>query len=619
MPRPKSAGLKTMVDVELEGIQRTQLEQAVAGDLARRGPGLPGTVVDKPKPEELTVLWRWLQKRHGTWAGAYWAECRALYAGGPRLLEDKDVMARLFPRHMEEESSVYDERRKRAHYFPYPGSIIDHLLAGLGTDPLRVTFGDVDKDGDAPPEAESDWWQRFVADVTAESEEEGDDDEIDEEAGCSMSQFCVEVIREAMQAGGSCWILCDLPRLEEDDIEPDSALDVPEVDPYLCVVPAEQVVDWAVDDHGKLIWALILVERDVRASLSEDTVKRCVYTLWTRTDWVRYIVELTPNKPMPLDMPIPPSDYGEHDFGKVPLEHFVLPEGLRAMDKLHSLAKEHFNKRCATAWAEYKSLFPVFYEFLAPEDKGGLPVAEAQTDPDRAIRDVRGQGYTLVRGSEDRAEYVGPPPEVFKEGRESCNDIMREMHRVMHSMALSVDEGSAAIRRSGESKEQDGLVIKTILNALGKLIRKLVRKLLALVSIARGKPVPEKRVAGLENFDVTGIADRIAQAVELFAGVPIKSPTFAQLYLADLYLAALGQNATDEQRAKVTEEVRTSVTGEDLLAAGGMMTNVAPPIPPGGGDEDEGEDIGEEDDEPPAPKPKAKAAAGGTRRMIGSM
>ena len=82
---------------------------------------------------------------------------------------DKKVFERLFPSTKFEPTNLYAERKARAFYFPYAGTIIDSLIAGLSSDPLRVAFGKVDPETGVLEPDENEWWQDFVEDVTAEA------------------------------------------------------------------------------------------------------------------------------------------------------------------------------------------------------------------------------------------------------------------------------------------------------------------------------------------------------------------------------------------------------------------------------------------------------------------
>lgn len=582
--------MRTQVDYELEGLPRgAELDRGIAAHaLASNRMAQPATYDGSEQVVTAGALtWGDFQQRHPEWDGAYWAECRALYGGGKRLFGDSRVFEALFPKHLHEAPQVYEQRKKRAHYFAYAGSIIDHLLAGLGTDPLTISFAEIDDKGKATSPPGTEWWANWVLDVTdeAESSDDGkktDDSEpgdAEDEGGRSMHTFLVDALRESLQTQ-TAWVLADLPNTDDGIATP--AGDRDGKDPYLCIVPAEQVIDWEEDDRGQLTWAIVMTTKQMRPTPRDKRGKLLfTYVVWDIEQWTRYDILVDPDRPPAKETVIAPAAEGRHGFGRVPIERLKLTDGMYAMGKMHSLAREHFNKRCAMSWAEYKSLHSVLYEFLAPEDMGGLPTATAQQDPGRAVNQVRGQGYTQVRGDKDRAEYVGPPVEAFTAARESCNDIMREMHRVMFSMALSADMDSAALQRSGESKQSDKSTTEVLLDAFGSILMRFTRRLLMLAGLGRGESVPKAAITGLQSFDVEGTADAIDEAVTLMNGVPILSPTFKEIYLARLYGRAIG-DATQEQLEKFRDEIREGIAAEqDAMQAGmqetpGGMVNGGP-------------------------------------------
>lgn len=605
----------TLDAIDMEGVARSNAAVGIVGQMqdaraGTRGGGTYGLARARAQAAQKIapappVPWEMLQCRHGEWLGSYWAECRALYAGGRRLLANPELMKVLFPQNLHEDKSVYDQRVKRAHYYPYAGSIIDSLLAGLGSDPLRVTFGETDpKTGELDPAPDSEWWTKFISDVSDEAEDI-DESSDDIAGGMPMHHFMVEVLRECMQTRFA-WVRCDMPKAPDED-QVTSQLDAEQANaPYLCLVPAEQVIDWEFKSDGKTLAYVITLEKTTpRASIlvKRGKVEHHVYTLWTESDWARYEIDIDPAQPPANAFEVPPTDSGAHGFECVPFDRVELPEGLWAMGKLHSLAREHFNKRCAMSWAEYKALFSVLYEFLDDNMSGGgdLPTVD---DPNRATTQLRSQGYSQLRRANDKAEFIGPDVSSFVQARESCNDAMREMHRVMFSMALSANMDKAALSRSGDSKEQDSVSTAVVLSALGQLARRIVRTLLSLVARGRGEEVPPAIVQGLEHFDTSGVSQAIADAVAVFTGVPIaKSKTAYTLFLTNLLRKILGDSVTDDQVAAIRQELEEAHDADTEMQQMMQEAALTPPTDPAAG----GDDDGENDDEPKPTAPRVGA------------
>ena len=80
-----------------------------------------------------------LRQHNPDYDAEFWHRCKALYAGGKKLLGDHMIMKEIFPKHREEHDEVYAERKKRAFYVPYAGEIIDHIVAALIAQPITMT------------------------------------------------------------------------------------------------------------------------------------------------------------------------------------------------------------------------------------------------------------------------------------------------------------------------------------------------------------------------------------------------------------------------------------------------------------------------------------------------
>lgn len=622
---PPENPFQTMTDRELQHLATGNLMDAHR--VLQAGVGLvPEGTLEDDKPAGSIPL-RLLCERHSEYDAEVWADCDALYKGGKALLRNPTVMQRLFPPHNAEAPQIYAERCKRAFYLNYSGTIINSLIAGLSSDPVRLAVAGVAAD-DGPEAAKVDqWWTDWAEEVTAPG--------ADLEHRKSLHAFTCDAIRHASVKQG-CWVLADLPRVaptDADAVTDRATQDALKLrDPYLCLLDNEAVIDWDTDDDGTIAWAIVWGVERRRADPSRDAGStRGLYvhtwTVWNRTGWTMYRLEVDPNKMPHPNTPVPKVDNGPHPFtGRVPLIRLKLPDGLWSMGKLESAAREHFNKRNAVAWAEFKSLFAVLYEFMGPESPAAkVPVPEAQRDPKRAVNQVRGVAHTQRRGAGDDARYIGPDVAPFKEARESCLELMREMHRLTHTLASSANTDSAALQRSGESKKDDRTDTQVVLEAFGMYGRALVASILDLVAIGRGEEEHGLDAIGFEAFDISAVADRIAEAVQLFAGVPILSATFKRVYLERLYQVALGDDADQEMLDKIHEELQSAVTQEDIelgMAPGSGLpgTPAAPEIDPNAdpeADDEEADDEEQDDeDEPPARAPRTSAKPQPGRRSI---
>lgn len=607
---PPAAALMTMTDRELSG---GNLLDGYNAHAQAQGIGVPaGTVPMEGDAPEGAIPLKLLTETHPEYMGEFWADCEALYKGGVHLLRNDKAMTRLFPSHNAELPAIYEERKRRAFYINYAGTIIDGLVAGLESDPLRLGVAGADKESKATVPT---WWSEWSEEVTAKG--------ADLESRHTMHGFVVAAIQAAFVKQSS-WILVDLPAVAREVAETVDSLAAQDElglrDPYLCLLQADRVIDWETDDDGRLEWATVWDCTRRRAEPGKARgVYRHTWVIWDADGWKKYQLDVDPAKPPSHETMVPIVGFGEHPFEGVPLIRFKLPDGLWAMGKLESLAREHLNKRAASAWAEYKSLFAVLYEFMGPENPSAQTItAAAQKDPNRATNQRRGQGWTQRRGKDDDARYIGPDVAPFKEARESCAELMQEMHRVTSTMAASANMDGKALQRSGDSKADDRKDTQVVLEAVGMRGRQLLHAILDMVATGRGEEHGLDAV-GLEAFSVQSASERIAEAVELFAGVPVLSPTFKRRFLERLYQVLLGDDADPKDLEEISKELATAIEAEGIMlgmgpgGAGSLAGGEVPvdPNAPKGDEEDDGDEDGE-------PKKPAKRPPPGPRRVVGT-
>ena len=536
-------------------------------------------------PERWTLTWADLNARHPEYLANYWNECRALTVGGRELLCDDALMARLFPRHAEEDDAVYKERRSRAFFIPYPGEIVGDLVAQLAQDPVRVT---------AEPEPEEFYTATFFEDV--------------DRRGMNLTAYVQNRVREALVVR-TAWTLVDLPprpgspeevgpeagvRIESLKDEEDAGL----LRAYVCPLEAESVTDWEEDEEGELRW--VCVHRRLHLRATPGSTPRVVdrFTYYTEDEWAVFEVEYDEKKPPREADTFRPVRGGPHSFGDVPVVRLRFPAGLWALDKLHGIARAHFNQRNAFSWSQFKHLFPLLTAYLGPEAGGGGEVpSEAQQNPDRATGQIYGTGRVHVFGSKDRLEYTAPPSDVFTVAAEDLKALRDEMHRVTATMASTIDNTSAAVGRSGESKAQDKSSREVVLAAIGTLAVEHLRELLELIERGRGDAPRSWVVMGLREFDTVTASEAVADA-QVVEGLTIPSPTFWRTYRGNLAARILRGEADPATVEKIRKEIDANTPAEDYDPANRPpLGGGAGGAPPGGG--------------PPAPGASGNLGPGG--------
>lgn len=511
------------------------------------------------------IKYKTLKERHVDYMADFWARCRALYAGGPKLLENKSLLEKIMPKHAEEDDKIYQERQRRAFYIPYAGSIIDKLVAELMSKPITFELEET-------TESKSDGG---VEGKSEEGEEDGKTElppyysDLVKNCGkaggpkISLNQFAREQMFNALQCK-TAWALVDMPKAPVGGYANRKAQDdAGGLNAYICSLEPECVVDWEESEDGDLEWVLV---QDIICKRQSITQNRSMVTIrwryFTKEEWAVY--ELTYDK---LKKPQGPSDMdsaelkdsGTHSFGKCPVRRLALPEGLWAMGKLEAMARAHMNQRNALSWGQLKALFPVPVLYaMAPVPND--PVSE---DMGRAMQ-KHGPGLMRVLAEKDKLEYFSPDTAPYQIAMEDLAIIRDEMHRVLHSMAQSVDNSGAAMQRSADSKAIDQAAAAVILRALGIFLREHLEELLNLISTGR-KDNHAFAAKGADNFDDITLSQLVLDAVGLET-VAIPSAHFQKKFKLKIAKLALGADATEDDLETIKEELESTQTQDELEA-----------------------------------------------------
>jgi hypothetical protein len=509
------------------------------------------------------ISYKTLKVRNESYLADFWARCRALYSGGPTLLENQNLLKQILPQHAGEDITVWHERAKRAFYIPYPGSIVDKIVSELMAKPL--TFEQENTTADA-----SDGGQAGASDLSQQEKPLPPYymdlvKNVGKPGGVKMSlnQFAREQMFTALQCK-TAWALIDLPKQPEggyaNRAEQEKAGGL---NAYICPLDPECVVDWEEREDGELDWALIQDNICKREGLVGDRDKVTMrWRYYTSDSWAVY--ELTyskkrrPNGPNDNDK-AELVDQGKHSFKKVPVRRLCLPDGLWAMGKLEAIARAHFNQRNALSWGQLKALFPVPVLYLQKPEPGD----ETSSDVGRASQ-THGQGYLRVLAEKDRMEYFSPDSAPYKIAMEDLAAIRDEMHRVLHHMAMSVDNSGAALQRSGESKAIDQAAAAVILRALGVLLKEHLEELLGLVATGRADNIAFC-AHGMDSFDDITLSQLVIDAIGI-ESINIQSAHFQKLWKLKVAKIALGPDANEEDIETIGEDLEGVVTQDSFEA-----------------------------------------------------
>lgn len=428
------------------------------------------------------MLLKYLDAKHDSYDAECWADNEALYKGGAAF---RARIGRFLPQNPQEPSEVYSARKQEARYRPYVGSICDYYVAWLFSANFDVRAKNTET---GKPVTELDgFYARWKEDV-------GED--------CDLKDFLRERLKSALTTGCAHWLVVfpddGLPRTTDKADFRSRGLG----DAKLRKVDRSQIYDWQEDDDGRLLWVIVHELKHIR--LNPRAGKRSTYvetwSLYDAENVETYSVTYEDGRRPKADEEIASIGIRKHGAAQVPLVSMTMPEGLCVVERCKDAQLENFALQSALTWNIKRTCY-------------AMPVFQLTSDEKPP---KMGAGYYIMIGAEEKFSWAGPPTEHLAITSEAIDTNREEIYRITHQLALSVNNHKgAAVARSGDSKEQDALSTRVMLNAFGAVVKEALEETYEILSDGRGDIDIEFSIEGLDSFDTAAVSTLIANAVAM--------------------------------------------------------------------------------------------------------
>jgi hypothetical protein len=454
------------------------------------------------------------------------ADLRALYSGGKAF---RRRLGTFLPKRPHEPSSFYEIRSREAVYRNYIAPIIDHFSSMLFMSrPVAVA-----KDEDGEPVTDTDeFYNRFRDDC--------------DRSGEDVDAVLKSILTDAMVVRHG-WVR--LHHASDDGPEPQTRAEFEARslgDCWLQTVRHEDVLDWDLDESGRLAWVLTHRIEARRGSLSEGhetIIETWEHLLPDVADTYR-IQYKRGEKPAP-ETDVPRVASVPHRFGAVPMVCMALHEGLWIAHRLESPQLAHFRLSNAQQWGMFMTCYaqPVY----KLRDMDNIP--------------TMGANWGIMIGAEESVEWIAPPSSPYEALGRAITEHKDELFRIAQNLALGVENNAASVGRSAESKMADAQATKVALIAYSRVVKETMERIYDLVSAARGDDY-EWSIEGLDDFaaaDIGSLVD-VLGAVETSGGIPSK--TF-NVEMKSRIAEALLPDVSQQTKQMIRNEIRAGVDDEE--------------------------------------------------------
>jgi hypothetical protein len=446
---------------------------------------------------------------------------RALYEGGKAF---RKMLGVFLPKRPAEPLQRWVMRKEEAHYQNYIGPIVDFFAAMLFTSrPVPVARRDGSEDNETDP---GEYYNLLRGNC--------------DRTGTDIDTFFHEQLVEAM-VSKVAWHRIHQPtsgtraptnRAEFDQFKLG--------DCWLEALPSEDVLDWETDDSGNLEWVLIHSISSRRDGPGGDRSQ--VTETWesvTANSVETFQIRYPKDNPPPDSTDVPVVAREPHTFGRVPVMCIELPAGLWVTNRLESPQLAHFRASNAQDWGMAQTCY-------------AMPVYKVDDPEEFNLR--MGAGYGLTIKPTEDVEWTAPPGEHFAALEERIKTHKDEIFRIGHQMALGVENNSAAVGRTAESKMADAQITRVVLIAFAKAVKEAMGRTYDAISAARGDKF-KWAIGGLDEFASTDLQSFLMALTEVkdFGTIPSRT---AMVEIWNKAVDALLPELDQKTKSAIREEIK---------------------------------------------------------------
>lgn len=460
-----------------------------------------------------------LNSVHDSYDADTWRDYDALYEGGQKF---RRRVTRFLKRNPLEPAQVYSDRCDVAHYRSYLGPVVDYFAAFLFTSQIAIR-AQVDGQAADPDE----YYARF--------KEACDGHHTD------LADFLRARFTRALVDGCALWLV-EKPRASAVRSKAEwreQGLG----DAILKPLDREALLDWGVDESGAMLWCVICNSETYRPRPGAKQIVRTTWRIYDQTTVTVYRHERAHDEPLDPSKEAALVEQYPHGFREIPLVTLRVPVGLWVANRIESPQREHFQLSNANTWAIRKTCYatPVFY------------VQDSERPP------VMGAGYYTMLQVGEKLDWAAPPASPFDSISREVDAQRDEIYRIVHQMALGVDNNAASVGRSGLSKSVDASSTKVVLSAYGACVREAIEETYELLTQARGEDYTWS-IEGLDKYDAADVAslvDAVSKAIQL----DIPSPTFHREVRKRAALSLVA-DTSQQVKDKIAYEIDENLTDE---------------------------------------------------------
>lgn len=442
---------------------------------------------------------------------AVWAENESAFKGGRSHIELSLI------RHVSELLPEFEERKKRAHYINYPRAIACRITSyALAVEPTRTN---------AAPDLVEDFSRTGLR--------------------------CNDIMRQIstyLTVYGKIWVYVGMPHF--DGVSNLEQRQKDRLRPFARVISPLDVYDYAEDESGNLLWAIVAENYYRKDDPYEIAVEAKRVRLWTREKWELW--EQGPGGAVLLQS-------GDNSIGKVPLIPVVEPESIEPglahwFNDVVRISNSILNAGSESQMNIIKQMFGLLVvseSFIRGAERMERKDGNGKTEMS-GFANVISRSFAAVESKDEAGitRYINSNGAENAAIRAECETLKNEMYEVV-GLAMQSRSREA---QSSESKSWDFQNVSQFLASRADLLECVERRIWGLMSEWDSLvPVPE--ITYNRKFAVKDLEKSISGLLQL-STLPNTGVEYAkQILRAGLdQLNELAEISTENYQ-KIQEEI----------------------------------------------------------------
>lgn len=442
-------------------------------------------------------------------------------------------------KYVKEGTQDFEDRRERAYRFNHSREVVDLITKYLFKQ-------NVERSEDAPEGVKHFWKKatKFGADI----------------------QDLAKQIAKNTSIYGRVGIVIDNERIEEKVLSKADEK-AKKIHPYAYIVTPQQMLDYAFDENGGLLWILISeIVRDDKDPFTSSGREEEQFRLWTKDSW--YVIRKNSQKKYEI------AESAEHNLGVVPVvlaDNLLSDEEYGAPSMLNDIA--YLDRATANYLSNLDAIIQdqTFSQLIMPISATG-----ADSEAENKLMEMGTKRiFTYYSdGSSKSPEYISPDPKQAQLILEVVNRIVSEIYHTvgLSSERTNKDNAVSKDNSSGVAKAYDFERVNALLTAKADSLEVIENKIVKIVALWCGEKINEEKenhkrlVLYPDNFDTRGLYDEFDIASRLML---IEAPDALRREQMRSLVTKLFPMMKEKIRSEIEKELKEwPVSVEDMLLDG---------------------------------------------------